>query len=136
MPLSDSQQEALVDLALQVRGKAYAPYSSFAVGAAILSSSGSTYLGCNVENASYGLTICAERAAVCAMLAGGARSIAAIVIASKGAAFPCGACRQVLAEFGKDCEVVLVDSDSGTIRERKSLAVLLPAAFGSDSMDR
>ena len=109
------------------QGRAYAPYSHYPVGAALEADDGAIYSGCNVENASYGLTICAERAAVCAAVAGGARTFrrAVVVSDSDPPAAPCGACRQMLAEFG-DFELAAV-GPKRTLRWR--LADLLPGAF-------
>ncbi len=129
MSLSDQLQSQLVQQAMDVRQRAYAPYSNYPVGAAILGVDGNIYLGCNVENASYGLTICAERGAVMAMVAGGCKQILAAAIALKAAGTPCGACRQVLAEFGLDFPVILVDADDGSIRSVWQVGELLPAAF-------
>ena len=98
----------LVRLATQARKQAYAPYSSFTVGAALLTGDGHVFQGCNVENISYGLTMCAERVAVGAAVQAGARHIAmiAIVSDSEEPVMPCGACRQVLAEFNPDLKVM------------------------------
>jgi len=111
--------------------KAYAPYSGFKVGAAVLGGSGGIYAGCNVENASYGLTVCAERVAVFNAVSAGEKEIRAVAIANTTGkpAFPCGACRQVLAEFAPSdgkMEIHLV-SDEGI--ETHTLAELLPHAF-------
>jgi len=130
--MNDPAAQALQQLAaaaVAVQANAYAPASHFAVGAAVLADDGRMFAGCNVENASYGLTICAERAAVCAAVAAGAKSLRAVAIATQLAkpARPCGACRQVLAEFGKDMVVVLVGS--GGVQERTTLAALLPEPF-------
>jgi cytidine deaminase len=115
--------------------KAYAPYSNFRVGAAILSGSGDVHAGCNVENASYGLAICAERNAVARMVAAGVddRKIKLIAVVSPDAApcFPCGACRQVLHEFG--CEEVVVLDASGE-HERYPFSEILPHAFGPEDL--
>ena len=115
--------------------KAYAPYSDFRVGATVLTERGTVYGGCNVENASYGLTICAERNATAAMVFAepkGCRiKLVAVVSPNTAPCFPCGACRQVLNEFG--CEEVVVLGASGEIR-RYSLDGLLPLAFGSESL--
>ncbi|MCS7263346.1 MAG: cytidine deaminase [Armatimonadetes bacterium] len=120
--------DALIAAAQQVRKKAYAPYSQFQVGAALLGKSGRIYVGCNVENASYGLTICAERNAVFSAVAEGEREFIALVVAGKDAqVFPCGACRQVLAEFCYDLPMRIVGED-GTQTET-NLRNLLPNAF-------
>ena len=120
---------ALVQQALDVREHAYAPASHFHVGAAVLARDGRVFVGCNVENASYGLTICAERAAVCAAVAAGVRELVAVVVATDllEPARPCGACRQVLAEFGLGMHVALVGR--GGVRTDTTLAALLPDPF-------
>lgn len=122
-------QERLLAAATAVRANAYAPASRFHVGAAVLAADGRVFVGCNVENASYGLTICAERAAVCAAVAAGARELVAVAIATglDQPATPCGACRQVLAEFGHDLQVLLVGS--GGRRRATTLRHLLPEPF-------
>jgi cytidine deaminase len=118
-----------IHAALEVQRQAYAPYSGFQVGAAIRTTSGRIVAGCNVENASYGLTMCAERNAIAAMVAGGEREIALVVVASRGGVTPCGACRQVLAEFGLNFSVVLVDSETQAVQNRWLMKELLPGAF-------
>ena len=109
--------------------RAYCPYSGFRVGAAVLTTSGDTFVGCNVENASYGLTICAERNAVFAMVAAGGRDIAAVVVYTPTIApsAPCGACRQVINEFGRDARVIGVCDGADRIDLPQS--ELLPEAF-------
>jgi|694.fasta_scaffold00176_48 cytidine deaminase len=129
MSLSEQLQAQLIHQAIFVRQRAYAPYSNYRVGAAILGADGKIYSGCNVENASYGLTICAERGAVMAMVAGGCKQISAIAIALTAAGTPCGACRQVLTEFGLDFPVILVDAESGCIQSFWQSGELLPNAF-------
>lgn len=119
----------LIDSALKVRQNAHAPYSHFAVGAALLAADGAVYTGVNVENASYGLTICAERAAVVAAVAAGQTQFAALAIASAGGQPPCGACRQVLAEFCNDLPIILVDVSQDGRRLETSLTTLLPDRF-------
>jgi cytidine deaminase len=119
----------LVQAAREVSGRAYAPASRFAVGCAVLTAAGATFAGCNVENASYGLTICAERAAIAAAVAAegpGTRILAVAVHAAADSCSPCGACRQVIAELGSEA-VVLYRRDGRTVRRR--IAELLPDAF-------
>ncbi len=112
---------------------AYAPYSHFRVGAALEAEDGTVFTGCNVENASYGLTICAERAAVTAAVAQGARRFRRIVVVSDTdpPAAPCGACRQVLAEFGP---AMPVEGIGNSTRAAWTMRELLPAAFGPESL--
>jgi cytidine deaminase len=127
--LSPAQEEELAARAGQARRWAYAPYSNYLVGAALLTASGKVYDGVNVENASYGMTICAERTAVVKAVSEGEREITAIAVSSEGGGSPCGACRQVLAEFGLDAALVLVNA-SGEITQRTTVRALLPDAFG------
>ena len=110
-----------------MRKRAYAPYSGYAVGAALLGSNGRVYTGCNVENASYGLTVCAERIAIFQAVADGCRSFEALAVATGDCGSPCGACLQVAREFGGRL-TVLIAGDSGAARER-ALADLLPSPF-------
>lgn len=114
--------------AWEARAQAWCPYSGFAVGAALESDDGRWFAGCNVENASYGLTVCAERAAVSAAVAAGARRFRRIVIVAEldPPVPPCGACRQVLVEFGPD---LVVESANRTTRRTWQLRELLPDAF-------
>ena len=118
----------LIQQAWAARELAYAPYSRFAVGAALLDESGRVFKGCNVENLSFGLTICAERAAIFAAVSAGARRFRMIAIVSDSSepVSPCGACRQVLAEFAPDLDVIC--ENSGGKQFRASLAELLPRA--------
>ena len=92
--------DALIAKAVEVRRKAHAPYSKYLVGAALLAKDGRVFVGCNVENASYGLTCCAERNAVFAAVAAGAKKFVAVAVVTANGGSPCGACRQVLREFG------------------------------------
>lgn len=124
-----SRYQDLIAAATQARAAAYAPYSSFAVGAALLAADGRVFTGCNVENASYGLTICAERAAICSAIAANCREFAALAVVSEGGAFPCGACRQVLAEFAPNLRVLLVDAGGHEPVRELTLAELLPHRF-------
>jgi cytidine deaminase len=126
--------EELVTAARLARARAYAPYSGYRVGAAVLTRKGGIYAGCNVENATYGATLCAERSAIAAMVsAGGEEPVAcAVVTAGPRPGAPCGICRQVLAEFAREMKVVLVAEDArGRVvaRRTESLSRLLPQAF-------
>ena len=122
----------LVKAAIAARESAYAPYSKYQVGAAVLVDDGRVFSGCNVENASYGLTICAERAAICAAVAAGARHLQAIAIATQNGAAPCGACRQVIKEFADRCAIHLATPDGTHVT--MELDTLLPRAFGPRSL--
>jgi cytidine deaminase len=127
------EYQGLVDAATSARGRAYAPYSGFQVGAALLGESGRVYAGCNVENVSYGLSSCAERNAVFRAVGDGERRFTAIVVVTATATptAPCGACRQVLSEFaaGGDMDVVMVTT--GGTRKTRRLSALLPESFRS-----
>lgn len=127
--MNKQQKDTLVQAAINAREKAYAPYSEFLVGAAVLTADGQIFGGCNVENASYGLTICAERVAAGTAVAAGSREITAVAIATPGGHSPCGACRQVLAEFGGGMAVLLVDSDARENVRETTLDRLLPEQF-------
>jgi cytidine deaminase len=118
----------LVQAARRVREHAYAPYSGFRVGAALETASGAVFTGANFENASYGATLCAERAAVASMIAAGERTITKVAVYAEGPelSMPCGLCRQVLFEFGRGAEVI-VAGPSGT--KTSTLAALLPEPF-------
>lgn len=118
----------LVKAALEVRHHAHVPYSDFAVGAALLTRSGKIFTGCNVENLSFRLTVCAEEAAVAAAVAAGEKDFIAIAVVADSTepAMPCGACRQVLAEFNPDIEVIT--STIGGREETTPLTTLLPRA--------
>lgn len=125
------EADELITGAVEAMKNAYAPYSGFSVGAAVMGGSGNVYSGCNVENASYGLSVCAERAAIMKAVGEGERYIKAVAIASSDgkAAFPCGACRQVMSEFAEnpgDMVIILV-SDEGA--KSFTLAELFPHPF-------
>lgn len=130
--LTDSDRQRLLEAAQQAASRAYCPYSKFPVGAAILSGQGNIFAGCNVENASYGLTICAERNAVFQLVASGespplVRAVLVYTPISTPTA-PCGACRQVLNEFGPSCDVLCACNGPGELLFK--LEQLLPDAFG------
>ena len=134
LPRDWTTDEELFRRAVAMLGKAYAPYSGFRVGACILGASGSFYGGCNIENASYGATICAEWAAVCRAVCQGETQFAAIaVVGVKVDAWPCGICRQVLSEFGLKMRVVCGNAESGSFT-CTTLDQLLPRAFDSDDL--
>lgn len=127
------QRQRLIESALSVRHRAHAPYSQFLVGAALLGAQGTVYSGCNVENASYGLTLCAERSAVAQAVAAGERRFVAAAVAASGGVSPCGACRQVLAEFSPDMRILLVDADLPDRVVEIALNELLPHRFVLDN---
>jgi cytidine deaminase len=126
--LTNELRQTLIDTALEARKWAYAPYSQYQVGAALLTASDRIYDGVNVENAAYPSSICAERVAVFKALSEGEKDFVALAVASPNGATPCGACRQVLAEFGLDTLILIVNSKGEVIQET-SLSSLLPSAF-------
>ena len=133
--LSVADRRRLLDAAAVVSKNAYAPYSHFQVGAALLAVDGRIYTGANVENVSFGATLCAERAALSAAVTEGARQFSALAIcAGDCPTSPCGLCRQMLAEFG-DLVVLYADSALTTVRET-TLSALLPEAFTDFKADR
>lgn len=125
----------LIKAAEEARDKAYVPYSGFRVGAALLGDDGKVFTGANIENASYGLTICAERVALFKAVSSGTRSFQALAVVtdSNNPVSPCGACRQVLVEFAPDLEVYL--ANTGGKIEKTTLAELLPRAFGASDLE-
>jgi cytidine deaminase len=127
--LDETVQQQLLDQARRAREAAYAPYSSFTVGAAVLTAAGEIFSGCNIENASLGATICAERVAIFRAVAAGCRDLNALAVIADTPepVAPCGLCRQVLAEFTPDC-LVLMANMAGRIR-LANLTELLPLAF-------
>ncbi len=127
-PSFPADAKTLLEAARQGRLRAYAPYSGFRVGAAVLTSDGSIHIGCNVENASFGLTVCAERIALFSALSAGAEKPLAVAVAGKEGipCFPCGACLQVLAEFNAEMAIVLEQGESHVVY---GLAELLPRRF-------
>lgn len=129
--LSPADRE-LVAGALAARLRAFAPYSKFLVGAALRTPAGELFAGCNVENASYGLTNCAERTAIFSAVAAGEQQFARLAIASVGGVSPCGACRQVLAEFAPQLPILLVDVHRPEQVAEVNLADLLPGRFVFD----
>lgn len=134
MQLTAEQEDRLVRAAWEARRHAYAPYSRFAVGAAVMTDDGQVFSGCNVENAVYGATLCAERVAVGQAVASGRRRLVAVAVVAESPSptTPCGTCRQVLTEFAQDMPVVI---DNGRQRWHFRLAELLPQAFGRSQLD-
>ena len=128
MTLDEKTKEILIESAREVRKWAYAPYSKYKVGAALLTASGKIYEGVNVENAAYPSSICAERTAVFKAVSEGEREFIAIAIVTENGGMPCGACRQVLCEFGLDLKIIIAD-ESGLLKEETTLIALLPGAF-------
>ena len=123
----------LVARAQAARDRAYAPYSNYRVGAALLGRSGRVYTGANVENAVYPLVTCAERTAVVKAVSDGERDFVAIAVATENGGTPCGSCRQILREFGADIVVLIADA-SGAYRET-TVGQLLPDSFSSSDLD-
>jgi cytidine deaminase len=125
----DPKVHKMRDAALAAAENAYCPYSKFAVGAAVLSTKGEIFSGCNVENASYGLTMCAERNAIFEAIAKGHRDIKAIALVTKTGRLilPCGACRQVISEFNPDADIFCFGNDE--LPKHFKISALLPAAF-------
>ena len=121
--------QQLVDLAIEARQQAYAPYSRFLVGAALLTADGTVFTGCNVENTSYGLSICAERTAICKAVSHGHQKFKTIVVAATPFASPCGACRQFLIEFGKGIHVVSVNAEDLQQTKTWTIEELIPENF-------
>ncbi len=126
--LNDNQKQSLVQAALEARQWAYAPYSKYLVGAALLTASGRIYDGVNVENAAYPSGMCAERVAIYKAVSQGELNFSAIAVVTSNGGFPCGACRQVLAEFGLDT-LVIIANEQGEIVHQSSVSDLLPGAF-------
>lgn len=134
MSISHEIRERVMRLACEARQQAYAPYSNYFVGAALLTQEGEIFLGCNVENASYGLTCCAERVAIFKAISEKASALVAMAIVTKEGGAPCGACRQVMNEFNPDLLVWLGDEKGNVLRET-TLKQLLPDAFGPSNLN-
>ena len=136
-PLADSTRDALLAAARAVRARAHAPYSRFAVGAAVLDEQGRIHAGCNVENAAYPQGWCAETSAIAAMVAAGGRRITAVAVCAVAdePVTPCGGCRQRIREFADDDCPILV-ADEHALRARFTLGQLLPCSFGPTHLPR
>jgi cytidine deaminase len=127
--MDHTQRDELIRAAMEAQKGAYCPYSEFPVGAALRTASGRIFQGVNVENASFGLTICAERVAASAAVAAGEREFVQIAVVSRGGVSPCGACRQFLAEFNPGLPIIMVDSLKPGEGHEASLKKLLPSRF-------
>ena len=130
--LSEAVTDDLVAAAREAQASAYAPYSNFTVGAAVLLSDGTVYQGCNIENASFGLTVCAERVAIFHAVAAGRMDIAAIAVSTSAPKLckPCGACRQVIAEFSRaDNPIVIISTTQSGLSATETITDLLPDNF-------
>jgi len=127
--ISREIEQKMLQVAKEAIKNSYSPYSKFRVSSAVLGGSGKIYSGVNIENISYGLTMCAERVAVFKAISEGEREIKAVLVYTDGKdlPYPCGACRQVIAEFGRDAEIIVVNGEGKT--ERTSMKELLPKAF-------
>ncbi len=131
--MTEQEKMALIADAIRASEQAYIPYSHYRVGAALLTTAGKIFLGCNVENASYGATICAERTAVVKAVSEGEHDFTAIAIATQNGGSPCGICRQVMFEFSPTMQVIIADF-SGKIHLDIPLNELLPGGFGPHSL--
>ena len=127
--LTSELRTELVQRAFEARKLAYAPYSNYPVGAALLTRSGNFFSGANVENAAYPMSLCAERVAIFKAVSEGEREFVAVAVVTSNGGTPCGACRQVLAEFGQDTLVLVADT-AGRVLQESRLSELLPGAFG------
>ena len=135
MTITDEERRELVRLANEVRLNAYVPYSNYRVGAALRSKSGTIYTGVNVENAVFPMTNCAERTAVFKAVSEGEREFDIIAVATDNGGSPCGACRQVLSEFGQDILVIIADGSGRIVREL-TVGELLPDAFTHEDLEK
>jgi cytidine deaminase len=133
--LNDQERRALIDLAIEARRRAYAPYSNYPVGAAVRTKSGRIFTGCNVENAAYPAGICAERVAVFKAVSEGEKEFEVMAVATSNGGSPCGVCRQVMAEFGLDT-VVLICNEDGHLVQETTVRELLPGAFVPSDMGK
>jgi cytidine deaminase len=133
--LTDDLRTKLVNQAVAARQRAYAPYSHYMVGAALLTVSGGIFEGANIENAAYPVTICAERVAVFKAVSEGEKEFVAVAVVTANGGSPCGSCRQVLAEFGLDTTVIIADKDGRVVLET-TVGELLPGAFRPDDLVR
>jgi cytidine deaminase len=132
--LKQDSKKKLIQKAIEAQEFSYSPYSNYVVGAALLGKSGKVFIGANIENAVYPLGLCAERAAVFGAVSRGEKEFEAIAVVTRDGGTPCGACRQVLAEFGLDIQVLIADS-SGALKQEISVEELLPFSFGPENLN-
>jgi cytidine deaminase len=133
--LADEERSVLIGLANEARRRAYAPYSNYQVGAALRTRSGRIFTGCNVENAAYPNSICAERVAIFKAVSEGEKEFEVIAVVTPNGGTPCGGCRQVLAEFGLDTVVLVADGEGHLVQE-STVSGLLPGAFTPKDLKR
>jgi len=126
--LTEQERQQLVDAAVEARAAAYAPYSEYAVGAALLTEDGTLYQGANIENAAYPVSICAERVAIFKAVNAGHRNFKGIAVVTRDGGSPCGSCRQVMAEFGLQPSVLIANAEGEVVMEG-SVGDILPGAF-------
>jgi len=133
--LTNENRAELIKQAIDAWHRAYAPYSNYMVGAAVLTSSDKIFTGVNIENAVYPLGICAERVAIFKAVSEGEKSFKAIAVVTRNGGTPCGSCRQVMAEFGLDTMVLITDLNGKTVKEY-TVAELLPDAFSESELEK
>jgi cytidine deaminase len=133
--LTNELRSRLVELAMEARERAYAPYSNYKVGAALATSSGKFFTGCNVESAAYPTSMCAERVAIFKAVSEGEREFVALAVVTGNGGTPCGACRQVMAEFRLEMVVLIADAE-GNLRQESTVSELLPGAFGPGDLGK
>jgi cytidine deaminase len=135
LKLSDDERHLLIDLANEARRRAYAPYSNYPVGAVLRTRSGKMFTGCNVENAAYPTSMCAERTAIFKAVSEGEKEFDVIAVVTPNGGTPCGSCRQVMSEFGLDTLVLVADGEGRQVLET-TVAGLLPEAFSPKDMKK
>ena len=133
--LTNELRAKLIQLAVEARERAYAPYSNYWVGAALVTSSGKFSMGSNVESAAYPTSMCAERVAIFKAVSEGEREFVALAVVTSNGGTPCGACRQVMAEFGLETVVLIADTQ-GNLKQEASVSELLPGAFGPGDLGK
>jgi len=133
--ITDADRRALIDLANEARRRAYAPYSLYPVGAALRTKTGRIFTGCNIENAAYPTSICAERVAVYKAVSEGEMDLEVIAVVTPNGGMPCGSCRQVMVEFNPDMLVLVADGEGRLVQET-TVAGLLPGAFTQKDMKK